>query len=58
MLTGMKLVDLQEAFDTIDHEIFLNKSNCLGFSKTVFLGMDKIGCLLSMSTKSIQSQGN
>ena len=34
MLTGMILIDLQKAFDTIDHKIFLSKIACLGFSKS------------------------
>ena len=31
LLTGMVLIDLQKAFDTIDHGILLDKMNCLGF---------------------------
>ena len=32
MFTGMILIDLQKAFDTIDHEIFLDEMVCLSFS--------------------------
>ena len=34
LLTGMVLIDLQKAFDTIDHGIFLDKMNCPGFSNS------------------------
>ena len=32
MLTGMVLIDLQKAFDTIDHQILLKKMKYIGFS--------------------------
>ena len=33
--TGMILIDLQKAFDALDHDIILEKMECLGFKKPV-----------------------
>ena len=33
-MTGMILIDLQKAFDTIDHSILLEKMKCLSFSES------------------------
>ena len=35
LLTGVILIDLQKAFDTIDHRILLLKTPSLGFSREV-----------------------
>ena len=35
LLTGMILIDLQKAFDIIDHNILIEKMKCMGFSNGV-----------------------
>ena len=45
--TGMILIDLQKAFDTIDHKLLLEKMNLLGFSDNVIWWFE---CYLSNRT--------
>ena len=45
--TGMVLIDLQKAFDTIDHGILLDKMNCLGFSNSTVVWIKS--CLTNRS---------
>ena len=40
--TGMILIDLQKAFDTLDHDILLGKMECLGFKKPLLNGLNHI----------------
>ena len=35
MHTGMILLDLQKAFDTLDHRVLLEKTKCFGFRASV-----------------------
>ena len=35
LFTGMVLIDIRKAFDTINHDILLNKMYCFGFSEEV-----------------------
>ena len=37
MVGGLTVIDLQKVFDTIDHEIFLDKMACLGFGNSTIL---------------------
>ena len=37
LLTGMILIELQKAFDTVDHEMFLMKLECMGFGRSTIL---------------------
>ena len=44
MLTGMIAIDLQKAFDTIDHTILLEKLSCLGLSNQVIGWLESYLC--------------
>ena len=51
--TGMILIDLQKAFDTIDHEILLCKMKFIGFSEKV---LDWFKCYLSERSFKVKIQ--
>ena len=40
--TGMILIDFQKAFDTLDHDILLEKMECLGFKNLLLNGLSHI----------------
>ena len=44
LFTGMILIDLQKAFDTIDHQILLKKMKYLGFSKNTIIWFKSYLC--------------
>ena len=42
LVTGMILIELQKVFETIDHEILLQKFKAIRFSKEIYSGLDTI----------------
>ena len=45
--TGMTLIHLQKAFDTLDHDVILDKMKYLGFTSKA---IDWFGCYLKTET--------
>ena len=39
MMIGMILIGLQKAFETIDHDMLLQKLDAIGFSKHMSIGL-------------------
>ena len=61
LMTGMVLIDLQKAFDTIDHDILLKKMKLIGFSDTCIKWFQSylINRVFFVSVeKSFSSEGN
>ena len=42
MMTGIILIDLKKAFDSIDHDLFLEKLYAIGFSSVLVIGLSLI----------------
>ena len=55
LLTGMISIDLQKAFDTIDHKILIEKMKCMGFSNGVTKWFE---CYLSKRMFSVQEENS
>ena len=51
--TGMILIDLQKAFDTLDHDILLEKMECLGFKKPVIKWFKSFRNFFEISYKNV-----
>ena len=55
LLTEMILIDLQKAFNTIDHKILIEKIKCMGFSNDVTKWFE---CYLSKRMFSVHAENS
>ena len=53
--TGLILIDIQKAFDTIDHEILLKKMGCIGFLEKVIGWFEPLKLILIKSSQTQES---